>query len=66
MGYGGEGRSRVEGLGPDIPASGPTAGRGREEDVLVSRRPTDGYRLRYRGAAVRRPRRKRGPRLVPA
>jgi hypothetical protein len=33
----GDGRSRAEGLGPDIPASGPTAGRTHEEDVLVSR-----------------------------
>jgi hypothetical protein len=39
-GYGGERRPRVEGLGPDIPASGPTAGRGREEEILVSRGPT--------------------------
>jgi len=38
-GYGGERRPRVEGLGPDIPASGPTEGRGREEEVLVSRGP---------------------------
>jgi hypothetical protein len=35
-GYG-EQRSRAEGLGPDIPASGPTDGRTREEEVLVSR-----------------------------
>jgi hypothetical protein len=39
MGYGGERRPRAEGLGPDIPASGPTGGRGREEEVLVSRGP---------------------------
>ena len=32
-----EGRSRAEGLGPDIPASGPTTGRTHEEEVLVSR-----------------------------
>jgi hypothetical protein len=38
-GYRGERRPRVEGLGPDIPASGPTDGRGREEEVLVSRGP---------------------------
>lgn len=35
-GYGGE-RQRVEGLGPDIPASGPSGGRSREEEVFVSR-----------------------------
>ena len=35
-GYG-EQRSRAEGLGPDIPASGPTDGRTREEEVIVSR-----------------------------
>ena len=39
-GYGGERRPRVEGLGPDIPASGPTDGRERKEEVLVSRGPT--------------------------
>jgi hypothetical protein len=39
-GYGGERRPQVEGLGPDIPASGPTDGREREEEVLVSRGPT--------------------------
>src|SRR3712207_6365313 len=39
-GYRGERRPRAEGLGPDIPASGPTDGRGREEEVLVSRGPT--------------------------
>lgn len=33
----GEGRSRAGGLGPDIPASGPTGGRTHEEEVLVSR-----------------------------
>ncbi|HEV2093706.1 MAG TPA: hypothetical protein VGR18_11125 [Rubrobacter sp.] len=33
----GEGRPRAGGLGPDIPASGPTAGRTHEEEVLVSR-----------------------------
>ena len=34
----GGGRSRAaEGLGPDIPASGPTGGRTHEEEVLVSR-----------------------------
>ncbi len=33
----GEGRSRSGGLGPDIPASGPTGGRTHEEEVLVSR-----------------------------
>ena len=38
-GYGGERHPRVEGLGPDIPASGPTDGRGRGEEVLVSRGP---------------------------
>jgi hypothetical protein len=37
--YGGERRPRVDGLGPDIPASGPTEGRRREEEVLVSRGP---------------------------
>src|ERR687894_1334314 len=35
-GYGGE-RQRVEGLGPDIPASGSSGGRSREEEVFVSR-----------------------------
>ena len=35
-GYGGE-RQRVEGLGPDIPASGPSGRRSREEEVFVSR-----------------------------
>ena len=39
-GYGGERRPRVEGLGPDIPASGPTDGRERKEELLVSREPT--------------------------
>jgi hypothetical protein len=39
-GYGGERRPRVKGLGPDIPASGPTDGRERKEEVLVSRGPT--------------------------
>ena len=38
----GEGRSRSGGLGPDIPASGPTGGRTHEEEVLVSRGSTDG------------------------
>ena len=33
----GEGRPRPGGLGPDIPASGPTGGRTHEEEVLVSR-----------------------------
>ncbi len=33
----GEGRPRAGGLGPDIPASGATAGRTLEEEVLVSR-----------------------------
>jgi hypothetical protein len=33
----GEGRPRAGGLGPDIPASGPTGGRTHEEEVLVSR-----------------------------
>src|SRR5918999_1907839 len=35
-GYGGE-RQRVEGLGPDIHASGSSGGRSREEEVFVSR-----------------------------
>jgi hypothetical protein len=38
-GYGGEHRPRAEGLGPDIPASGPTDSRGREEEVLLTRGP---------------------------
>jgi hypothetical protein len=39
----GGGRSRAaEGLGPDIPASGPTGGRSHEEEVLVSRGSTGG------------------------
>jgi len=38
----GEGRSRAGGLGPDIPASGPTGGRTHEEEVLVSRGSTGG------------------------
>ncbi len=38
----GEGRSRAGGLGPDIPASGPTGGRTHEEEVLLSRGSTGG------------------------
>ena len=38
----GDGRSRAGGLGPDIPASGPTGGRTHEEEVLVSRGSADG------------------------
>ena len=39
-GFRGERNPRPEGLGPDIPASGPTAVRDREEEVVVSRGPT--------------------------
>ncbi len=33
----GEGRSRSGGLGPDIPATGPTGGRTHDEEIVVSR-----------------------------
>jgi hypothetical protein len=45
----GEGRSRAGGLGPDIPASGPTGGRTHEEEVLVSRGSTGTGARRYSG-----------------
>src|SRR3712207_1730188 len=51
-GSSGEGRPRAEGLGPDIPASGPTAGRSHEEEVLVSRGSTGTGG--HQGAGVRR------------
>ncbi|QIN84664.1 hypothetical protein GBA63_19910 [Rubrobacter tropicus] len=47
----GEGRSRAENLGPNIPASGPTDGRRHEEEVLVSRGSTG---TGGSGAGVRR------------